>query len=359
MNNDFPNFKKDIDQIEIPEKKLNLAVESAIKQGKRKKWSLGKKITYLCSAAVIFISLLMGSTFVSPIMAKVMSNVPLLNQILQSMDQTEDRKEMLNEFYSKVSETLNKNYEGVVSVSLSRMFTYDPPEINIGAENKTFEQDYGEEIKRVINDLADSFHIDEVKISIEVQNNDFADISKEDKEEMELSEQLFNIAEEVLQQKGYKLGMMSVDAENPILQIEVRDTQQQFNKEKDDVESLVHDAIYNKTDLEYEVEITGRSEAEIRDQNWQPIFSSVMDEVNKQYSEMNGFAYSFHPEPLQIILKTSLSDGEQAKKLAEEIAKYAREVIEVKRDTLTVEKIPYKIMIRNKEQDNLYEILYK
>ncbi|UOQ84727.1 DUF4179 domain-containing protein [Gracilibacillus salinarum] len=359
MNNNFPNFKKDIDQIEIPEKKLNRAVESAIKQGKRKNWSLSKKITYLCSAAVIFISLLMGSTFVSPVMAKVISNVPLLNQILQSMDQTEDRKEMLNELYNKVSESLSKNYQGVVSVSMSRMFTYDPPEINILTEDKTLEQEYGKEIEGMINDLADSFNIGEVNISIELKNDDFAEVSKEDKEQAERTDQLFKIAEEVLRQKGYKPGVMSMDAENPILQIEVRDTQQQFNKEKNDVESLVHDAIFNKTDLEYQVEITGRSEAEIRDQNWQPIFSSVMDEANKKFSEVNGFAYSFHPEPLQIILKTSLSDEEQAKKLAAEIAKYAREVIEVKRDALKVEKISYKLIIRDKEHDNIYEMLYK
>ncbi|WP_100011259.1 DUF4179 domain-containing protein [Lentibacillus sediminis] len=358
MNNDFPNFKNEIDKIDVPEKKLDLAIERAIKRGKRKKWGLSKKITYLSSAAVIVFSLLIGSAFVSPVMAKVMSNVPLISQILQSMEQTEDREEKLNNFYSEAHETLTNNYQDVVDVSMSWYFSSEPPEIIVRMIDNTSKQEFGDEIEQAIRDFAQSYNIDEVKIKVEVQDKQIAEISKEEQERMELTDQLFNITRKVLQDKGYRYSSLGIDGRNPIINIEIVGTQQHYNNVKDDIEKQVHDAIKSQKGLEYEVEVTRLTEAEIRTQNWQPIFASVMEETHKKFNEVTGFAFSFHPKPLQIILKTSLSDGEQDEKVAEEIAKYANQVVEIKRDELSVDKIPYKIIIRDKEQESLYEILY-
>ncbi|MDQ7862485.1 hypothetical protein RCO48_20155 [Peribacillus frigoritolerans] len=57
----------------------------------------------------------------------------------------------------------------------------------------------------------------------------------------------------------------------------------------------------------------------------------------KKFKETNGFAYSFHPKPLEIILKTSLSKGEETEEQAERIEEYARQVVEIKRKELSVE----------------------
>jgi hypothetical protein len=46
MNDFLSHLKKEVDKISIPEKELNDAIQSAIRKGKKKKWSLRKKIIY-------------------------------------------------------------------------------------------------------------------------------------------------------------------------------------------------------------------------------------------------------------------------------------------------------------------------
>ncbi|WP_163527231.1 DUF4179 domain-containing protein [Halobacillus ihumii] len=358
MNNDFPNFKKDVDKIEVPEEKLNTAIKSAIKRGKKKKWSFGKKVTYLSGAAVIVFCLLIGSAFVSPAMAKVMSNVPLVSEILQSIAQTEDREEKLNHFFGKAHETLTNNYQGVVDVAMSMFFSSEPPNITVFVRDKTSKQELEDEIVQVIKDLAHSYNIGEVEINVDVQDKEFAHRKNGEKERT--NHQLFQITQEVLQQEGYRFTTLGIDARTPhIIKVEIVGSEQHYNKVKDDIEKLVHNAIYSQEQLKYEVEVTRQTEAEIKEQKWQPILSSVREETHKRYNKVTGFAFSFHPKPLQIILKTSLSEGGQSKRTAEQIANYARQVVEIKRDKLSIEKIPYKIIIRDKEQEAIYEILYK
>jgi hypothetical protein len=50
--------------------------------------------------------------------------------------------------------------------------------------------------------------------------------------------------------------------------------------------------------------------------------------------------------PLQIVIKTSLSKG--SKERAEKIEQYVKQVIEIKREELSVKKVPYKVIIRGK-----------
>lgn len=77
MNNEFPEFKKEMDKISVPMEKLDTIIENTIKENKIKK-PLRKKIIYSLSAAAVGFGLFMGSAIVSPAMAKVASNIPLV-----------------------------------------------------------------------------------------------------------------------------------------------------------------------------------------------------------------------------------------------------------------------------------------
>lgn len=117
---------------------------------------------------------------------------------------------------------------------------------------------------------------------------------------------------------------------------------------------LVHDTIYSKKYLAYKVKVTRRSESEIRDMKWHPIFRSIMQETDKQFHEVTGFASSFHPKPLEIIIKTSLSGKESSsKRSAEKIEEYVKQVIQIRRKELSVKKIPYEVIVRSKENTKL------
>ena len=53
-----------------------------------------------------------------------------------------------------------------------------------------------------------------------------------------------------------------------------------------------------------------------------------------------------------------VSKGEETEEQAERIEEYARQVVEVKRKELSVEAIPYKVIIRDKDHKKLYEELH-
>lgn len=175
---------------------------------------------------------------------------------------------------------------------------------------------------------------------------------------MEHTQQLFDIAHKVLKQEGYNISTMGIGKQDT-LKIEIEESKLNLDKAKMDVEKRIHNAIDAKMNVDYTIEISEESQAEIRDENWQPIFSTVMAEAHKKYNVVTGFAYSFHPKPLEIILKTSLSQGEEDKRMAEKIAIYAKEVVKVKRNKLSVDKIPYKMIIRDKNQEKLFELQVK
>ena len=112
----------------------------------------------------------------------------------------------------------------------------------------------------------------------------------------------------------------------------------------------------NKTNLDFTIKFQKKSESAIRDQQWQPIFEAVREETNKKYEEYRGFAYSFHPEPLQIIIKTDLNTPKwfsHSNKKVKQITEYVDKIIELKRDELSIEEIPYKIIIRDKNDNNI------
>ncbi|MGM0877984.1 MAG: DUF4179 domain-containing protein [Bacillota bacterium] len=85
MSSSIRKFKEDIENIEIPAKELENTIKTGINRGTIKKLRF-KKIIYVSSVAVILFALLLGSGFVSPAMAKMLSNIPYLNSVLPYTD---------------------------------------------------------------------------------------------------------------------------------------------------------------------------------------------------------------------------------------------------------------------------------
>src|SRR4051812_38395311 len=78
------NVKKEVDKIIIPEDKLEQRIGYAIKSGKKVKRRFSKRLFNISGAAVLLSGLLVGSAFVSPVMANIVSKIPYLGLIFQS-----------------------------------------------------------------------------------------------------------------------------------------------------------------------------------------------------------------------------------------------------------------------------------
>lgn len=166
---------------------------------------------------------------------------------------------------------------------------------------------------------------------------------------------MMEVIEEIsalLKERGYPSNSISTNSNNEIL-IEMQGMKKDFgeSKETEELEKIIDQTILSKTDLEYTVKIQKKSESAIRDQQWRLIFSAISEETNKRFKEYRGFAYSFHPEPLQIIIKTNIHSskwfGNSDKKI-NQIREYVDKIIELKREELSIEEIPYEIIIRDK-----------
>lgn len=77
MSKQFPNFKNEMDQISVPVDKLDAIIAQTVKETKLKK-SKKRVVLYTVNAAVVGFSLFIGSAMVSPAMAKVASNIPVV-----------------------------------------------------------------------------------------------------------------------------------------------------------------------------------------------------------------------------------------------------------------------------------------
>ncbi|UNL83764.1 DUF4030 domain-containing protein [Priestia koreensis] len=83
MNEDLKDHVKlGLDQIDIPKDLLDQRIKAAIKRGRKEQHLFKTKWLYMSGVAVLLLSLLVSSAFISPSMAKVISYIPYLNQII-------------------------------------------------------------------------------------------------------------------------------------------------------------------------------------------------------------------------------------------------------------------------------------
>ena len=161
----------------------------------------------------------------------------------------------------------------------------------------------------------------------------------------------------ILESEGIGRNMMVIDptVDNPYIEIIRVDGKELSSAETARVEKLIKDTVFTKTDVAFNVTLRPQTKEEIRDSQWSPIFQAVIDETEKKFKEYRGFAYSFSPEPLQIIIKTDLRDNKSTSNIEkiEAIEQYANQIIERKIEELTVEKIAYKIIIRNNDNEEI------
>ncbi|WP_258833477.1 DUF4179 domain-containing protein [Peribacillus frigoritolerans] len=85
MNNSIKKFKEEIENIQIPEKELQTRIQITINKTNNKRIEL-KRFAYVSSTAVIILTLLLGSGFVSPVMAEMLSKIPYLRSVLPYTD---------------------------------------------------------------------------------------------------------------------------------------------------------------------------------------------------------------------------------------------------------------------------------
>ena len=273
--------------------------------------------------------------------------------LAESMAETKNEQQKIESLLTKIQQTLVHKDYGEIGLN----FSFEGRLLTVQVKDRAFIDQNEKKIKTLINDIAKEKKMDAINIQFEAVNT-YSAMSEEDKKLNELIHEVSNITSESLNEKGYFINAMTIDprTSNPFIEIRIDGTKEYYDQVKNNIQQLVSNAVSLSTKINFEVKITRRNENDIRDEKWQPIFSAIREESDKKFEEYRGFAYSFHPEPLQIIIKTDLSESKWAwnsKKKAEQIEKYVHEIIEIKWEELSIEELPYEVIIRGKDNKRL------
>ncbi|MEG7619494.1 hypothetical protein, partial [Enterococcus faecalis] len=257
--------------------------------------------------------------------------------LVKSMKETKKENEKINEVLRKISQEFNKN--GFVQIGFD--FSPDNRVFTIQAKDKDFIDKNKSIIENIILNIAKE--TDYKNFKVEYIALDGYELSEEDGK---LNEVL-KITLDLLKANGYDKTnySLTIDPSKGII-IEVTNGEL-INK--NEIEKLIANSVYSNTSMNFKVFIKEKSKSKIKDQEWQPVFSAIRDETKKEFEEYSGFAYSFHPEPLQIIIKTDLEKPKgfwQSNKKVKQLIDYVDKIIELKREELSIEEIPYEIIIR-------------
>lgn len=88
MNSEKKQFQQRVEQIDIPEEKLTTAINEAMKKGEKtkSKFQRAKRYLYRFAIAVVLLLAIMGSGFISPAMANMLTHIPIIGSVFVHED---------------------------------------------------------------------------------------------------------------------------------------------------------------------------------------------------------------------------------------------------------------------------------
>lgn len=271
--------------------------------------------------------------------------------LAESIEETQKEHQKIDALLTKVSQEFNGNGYGEASLS----FSSEERLLRVQVKDEKFVDNHGKGMKSVIRDVLNEIKFQDVEVKFDISDIQ-VEVSEEEKKQTEQLNETIKITSEILKEKKYQFSSVSINHTTSFIEIRIEGTKEYYNAVKDEISKLVADAISSKTNMNFDVKVNRRSENEVRDEKWHPLFTTIREETDKKFEEYKGFAYSFHPEPLQIIIKTDLDRSKwwwNSDKKVKEIENYVKEIIKLKREELLIEEIPYEIIIRGKKSKKL------
>lgn len=269
------------------------------------------------------------------------SDQQIKNELEKSMEETKKQKEKLELLFTRSSKELNdKGYDevGLSYSHVDRMLTAQVKDKN----NKN-------QIENIIANTAKEVKLGDFDIKFKVLDRKMT-LNEEGKKLRQSIDKVSNVVSDVLKDKGYNFDYsIMVKPEKEII-IEAKELE-----EDEQLEKLIAEAILSATNKNYTVKLEEKSESEIKNMEWNPVFNAIVEETGKKFNEYRGFASSFHPMPLQIIIKTKINDGwfGNSDEKVKQIENYVDNIIELKLKELAIEEVPYEIIIRDKNNERI------
>lgn len=337
------SFKHEVDQIPVPEKKLDAAIDSAIRRGKRKRWGFPKNTAYSAGAAAALFCMFIGSAFVSPTMADMASKLPLLDQLFESKP-----------VFQIITEELREDYE-VDAMGMS----YTPKKeftVEVTGSEEYFSEMKGEIENRVEELLAtrgyDAF-------SIKVYREEPHHNTPEQEHQEHLNRALRNTVHEGL--KNYDFEILSVGGvyseDRKVVTLDIPDTETRTAEIEAAVQKLVQDAGMNKVQVSFQKVDMQKSEQNHR---WTPVITTISEGLmGRKDFQVKRITKSNDTGSITVFVTLDLPASDSgAKELAAQTENTVNEFIQSEEAKEAVQDDSYKIVIYSKDKEVLLETAY-
>ncbi|MBM7693719.1 hypothetical protein JOC77_003163 [Peribacillus deserti] len=308
------NVKKEVDKIKIPEDKLEQAIEFAIKRGKKHHpyFGFGKKLINLCSAAVLLLCQFIGSAFVSPAMATVVSKIPYLGQILENKD------DIISVIFEELREKGYKVNGSGVSYSKKEIV------IRIEGSEKYFDNVKGD-VEKIAKDILHSRNYDAYTLKVN-RNKERTDevIPEEEKKRNEFNKQyeiIYNAVTEELKKRDNNILSLGMVYRPKTIEVEIPDTETETRN--DEMKQVINQILQSNKMDPIPIKIK-KIDMKVREQDRKRmgILNIVEEDIlgKKEYKVIM-VGYSIHPEPeIQAFISLSSSD-DNVKDFAQQLEK--------------------------------------
>lgn len=329
-------MKEQIDDIDIPEERLNRSIEVAIHRGKkeRRKFPVNRFLL-TASAAVVLFGLFVGSAFVSPAMASMVAKIPYLGKIVVP----ENGEDVVQE----IADELEEKYT-IMGMGVS--YPEKVIRISIGGDNSYYTK-VKSEVERDVKDILKKRHHDAYGVEV---NRGREEVMEPTEEEKRNSQEFMTIYDELAKEadkRGIGLLQTSVDYGSRELQIEIPSNEDTEEEIKEILDGIVSSHGMDEINVSFKkINMDKRDQ----DKRWREILTLLQDDLlGKQEYNVRMVGYSVHPEPeIQAFLSISKKDVD-AKAFAEELEKAIDEVLQSDKLSSKVKDDNYHINIYSKE----------
>ncbi|WP_121614206.1 DUF4030 domain-containing protein [Mesobacillus foraminis] len=333
------NVKKEVDKINIPEDKLDQAIELGLRRGRKSQRGYGKKLVYTCSAAVLVFCFFIGSAFVSPAMAKIVSKIPYLGQIFENK---EDVVVVISE------ELIAKGYK-----TAGAGVSFPEKEIMIGIEgSEKYFNSVKADVEKIARDVLQSRNYDAYTLKVsQYKERKINDVDpKEEKKIKQFSHEydiLHPAVTEELKRLDFNVLSLGMEYNPKKLLVEIPNTETRT----DEIKQVINEILQaNKIDpIPINIKKIDMEKRE-QDRKWMEILHIVEDDLlGKEEYKVRMVGYSVHPEPEIQAFISLPSSHEDAKDFAQQLEKIIDDFLKSDKMKSKVGNDPYRITIYSKD----------
>jgi Protein of unknown function (DUF4030) len=304
----------------------------------KRKRGLIRKITYFGFALIILVGLFVGSAFVSPTMAKVISNIPYLGVIFQSEPiDSLIYEELIEKGYNIASTGIRYEPQKIIEVSLDGSDDYYN-----GAKD---------DVEKIIRAILKSKGYDaySVRVNKFVPRTDYV-MNDEEIKEKELLE---NEVTKELKQSDYKFDMVQVDPTEKTMFINIVGSKDYYNSIHEAVETASLKVAEVNKYKDYRIKVT-KVKVEVRKPDKGAQVIPAISEGLMSKKEFKVLGVSYKSKPFTIIVNTSiLGSDPTSKKLGTEIESMIVEFLKSEEISSILKNEPYEIIVNSKDNKKM------